>query len=684
MMYTPFSAIVLALSICVATAVTRDIIALDLFQADGGFSGPPPPPPPAVLAFSPVYGSNMLLERAPAKAAAYGTLGEGGTAVAVTVSGEGTSYTVNAVINDTYQPEGYVNPDGTPYPVVPSWKALLKPTAAGGNYTITATCTGCTGTTNVTITNVTFGDMWYCTGQSNMWLPVLNSFSRNDSVKAIVAGKYSNIRGMFGPSASTNTGGKTWMSAPQAIADGTVDKPSYSLFNMGATCWYFAQRLVDEGITTPIGIADTAIGGQRIEEFIVNTTEFMYSCDGRMGATSPVWNGQLFAEQVAPFVDMTVHGWVWYQGENNMQGIKGNSIAKIGYSCEQKALIEGYRAVWSKSLGTTDPHAPFGVVTLASSGSEGAGGMGPMRQAQTAGYGILPNKDMPNTFLAQAYDLDDEWLSFAPQGPCYEFGFNRTSPHHQCCGKGQNMTACTSEWQAKCKPACDSMANTQSHGSIHPRSKKQVGDRLGTAAYNTVYGGTKAYTGPTLAGCTVSATTLTIAFDASLLRGDKVVLQQYNAPVFTPYYRGVAPPLNHGGSQLYVQTNASNFCMETYVNPANTSGPRYCPTWAGGPGPKSAGNADLDQGWINLPITSATATGITVDLTPLNGSAPTAVRYAWGITDCCDLMDPELYVSHGCVANCPIMSSSGLPANPFQAQIVGGKCKCVAPQVCDA
>jgi hypothetical protein len=63
--------------------------------------------------------------------------------------------------------------------------------------------------------------------------------------------------------------------------------------------------------------------------------------------------------------------------------------------------------------------------------------------------------------------------------------------------------------------------------------------------------------------------------------------------------------------------------------------------------------------------------------------APTAVRYAWGDTDCCDITDPDLMVTHGCVANCPIMSSSNLPANPFMSKIVGGKCQCIAPQVCN-
>ena len=97
----------------------------------------------------------------------------------------------------------------------------------------------------------------------------------------------------------------------------------------------------------------------------------------------------------------------------------GNSAASAGYSCEMQALVSQWRQLWSASAGTTDPSAPFGIVTLASSGSEGANSlaMGAMRQAQTAGFGVLPPPSsssghaggMANTFLAQAYDLDDKW-----------------------------------------------------------------------------------------------------------------------------------------------------------------------------------------------------------------------------------------------------------------------------------
>lgn len=42
-------------------------------------------------------------------------------------------------------------------------------------------------------------------------------------------------------------------------------------------------------------------------------------------------------------------------------------------------------------------------------GAEGGPNMGAMRWAQTGNYGVLPNVVMPNTFLAQAYDLNDPW-----------------------------------------------------------------------------------------------------------------------------------------------------------------------------------------------------------------------------------------------------------------------------------
>ena len=406
---------------------------------------------------------------------------------------------------------------------------------------------------DATLAHATFGDMWYCTGQSNMWLPVQHTFSRNESVTAIAKGKYSNIRGMFAASASTPSAGKSWKTAQQAISDGNSTSPTYSLFQMGATCWYFAQELVERGVTTPIGIADTAIGGQRIEEFMNNASyPGATRCPDEEGGTEvrTAWNGQLFAKQMMPFVDMTLKGFTWYQGENNMGNIKGNAAVNVGYSCKQRELVKGWRAIWSETKGTTDPTAPFGLVTLASSGTEGGPNIGAMRLAQTAGHGVLPNNDIPNSFLAQAGDLDDPWGPAA--GPCLSPTKGSTGPNWDCCTAGREYTAnrtsetClagTNGHPEICDNACAAAAGTSTvMGGIHPRNKKPVGFRLGTAGFNVVYGGKGALTGPTLAGCTVDKSSLKIEFNSTLLGGEKVMVNKYNSSLNNVF---MGPPPAH-------------------------------------------------------------------------------------------------------------------------------------------
>lgn len=130
------------------------------------------------LNISNVFGDHAALQVAPAKTSVYGYIGTNATAdttaavtIASTAGAEAVSYTVNALINAA---------DGT-------WKAYLKPGAAGGVYTITAGCThGCTGTAS--IADVTFGDVWYCAGQSNMALPVQYTYARNASIANIKRG----------------------------------------------------------------------------------------------------------------------------------------------------------------------------------------------------------------------------------------------------------------------------------------------------------------------------------------------------------------------------------------------------------------------------------------------------------------------------------------------------------------
>ena len=46
----------------------------------------------------------------------------------------------------------------------PTWRVTLDPIEAGGPYVISAESRGC----NITLSDVLFGDVWLCSGQSNM------------------------------------------------------------------------------------------------------------------------------------------------------------------------------------------------------------------------------------------------------------------------------------------------------------------------------------------------------------------------------------------------------------------------------------------------------------------------------------------------------------------------------------
>jgi sialate O-acetylesterase len=307
----------------------------------------------------------MVLQQAPAKSAVYGFMdynaSMAGAEVLVTLTpapGGGAPITVRAALNATYQTFGPgwgvrpcascpdINPPFNPFnQPLASWKALLPPQPAGGNYTVTAACTGCSSSapSSATIGNIAFGDMWYCMGQSNMWLPVLHTYERNYTIHNISSGRYGNIRMMAGvsgnwprgdpdkptcndpsvwpcPYGNTN-GSNAWLTAAQAAPEGCDDAGTCPLFAMGGACYYFAQALADAGVTTPIGIADAAIGGQHIEEFMQNAS--ISRCNGTaasvMGHDFGPWgNAEVFGSNVVPFLDLTLKGFVWYQGENNM------------------------------------------------------------------------------------------------------------------------------------------------------------------------------------------------------------------------------------------------------------------------------------------------------------------------------------------------------------------------------
>ena len=246
----------------------------------------------AGVSFNSTQSSYMVLQQAPAKSAVYGMAPAGASLEITVASAADSSYSVKA----TATSKG-------------AWLAYLKP-ATDKDVTITAHCASCTNTTDAVLRHVIFGDVWYCSGQSNMWLPMHFTYSRNFTVANITAGKYSNIRLMAGDSQHSNT--HPWRSAKDAVNE--TDTEQSALLDFSAACWYFAEALTDEfvaaGKTPPtLGLINTAIGGSMIEEWSLNST--LATCQNTSDPSPS--HQMLWDKNVVPYLSMTVKGFLWYQ-----------------------------------------------------------------------------------------------------------------------------------------------------------------------------------------------------------------------------------------------------------------------------------------------------------------------------------------------------------------------------------
>ena len=113
----------------------------------------------AGICFSASLGSHMVLQQAPAKACVYGMLGAGGTAATVKISSSSSA--------DADSSQGVALEVAAEVTAGGHWKACLSAQKVGGDYTVTAISNAKAA---ASIEHVTFGDVYYCSGQSNMAL----------------------------------------------------------------------------------------------------------------------------------------------------------------------------------------------------------------------------------------------------------------------------------------------------------------------------------------------------------------------------------------------------------------------------------------------------------------------------------------------------------------------------------
>jgi sialate O-acetylesterase len=111
----------------------------------------------------------------------------------------------------------------------------------------------------ITLDDVLFGDVWICSGQSNMQFIVYGMF--NGSVEMQNANKYPKVR-LF-------TAADVPASTPQeeliTIAQKWSVASSTTVASMSAVCWLYG-RMIQEGLGgRPIGLIHSSWGGTNIE-----------------------------------------------------------------------------------------------------------------------------------------------------------------------------------------------------------------------------------------------------------------------------------------------------------------------------------------------------------------------------------------------------------------------------------
>jgi sialate O-acetylesterase len=254
-----------------------------------------------------------------------------------------------------------------------NWTLTLKPGDAGGPFQMTIN-----GNNTITYDNVLVGEVWVCSGQSNMEWSV-GGCDKADKEYATSAPHNPNLR-IFQVAKRPMTGPQTETAGKWAEADPKV-VPGWT------ACGYFFGRDLQEKLKVPVGLIQSAWGGTRAETWTSADTlaghpTYKTEIDnflkanpdpnkqiGDANAPSALYNGM-----IRPLLNYRVRGAIWYQGESNA----GKAYA---YRELFPMMIENWRRDWNQ------PDLAFYFVQLAPFTSikkdPGPSSWAELREAQT-------------------------------------------------------------------------------------------------------------------------------------------------------------------------------------------------------------------------------------------------------------------------------------------------------------
>lgn len=231
------------------------------------------------------------------------------------------------------------------------WMVTFAALPAGGPHTLVVE-----GTSRVEKNDILIGEVWFCSGQSNMEWTVSISKDAEAEIKAANHPGIRHIKIDHRPAEQPMTDVPT-------TAGWQICSPE-TAGNFTAVGYYFGRMLHQE-LNVPIGLIGCNWGGTRIEpwtppagfqavpalkDIADNLGQFpSKNPDGAINHQTPL---ALYNGMVHPLVPYAMRGAIWYQGESN----NGEGML---YFEKMKALIHGWRLVWQ------DDRMPFYFVQLA-------------------------------------------------------------------------------------------------------------------------------------------------------------------------------------------------------------------------------------------------------------------------------------------------------------------------------
>lgn len=272
------------------------------------------------------------------------------------------------------------------------WLVKVVTTGAGGPYSITFS-----DGKKTRLENILLGEVWICSGQSNMEMPV-QGFLGQPCLHATEtmrqARLYPDIRLFTVARDSTDIPrddckGEWLMSDPKSVGA------------FSAVGYYFG-RCLNQYLGVPIGLITTNWGGTNIEAWMSPESNAKLGVDEEY--TKNNWDeyylpcSVLYNGMVVPIVNYTAKGFIWYQGESNRGNYKE-------YADMQAEMIRQWREAWG------DENMPFYITQIAPYRYSGAE---KRRSALLVENQIKATKMVPNCAMASTTDVGTYSLIHEP------------------------------------------------------------------------------------------------------------------------------------------------------------------------------------------------------------------------------------------------------------------------------